>query len=123
MDKKELIEKWKENYHKEKIALLKIKINRIQEDITQLKSENRHASDKLNGMEKSVRYWSILHEEDLDNTKLRNCVDARIRDLQWMFVLCKLKIESNGKLIRKHRAKIKELRTELSVYELLSKDI
>lgn len=56
-------------------------------------------------------------------TRLRNCLYARLRDLDWMVILCRLQINSNGKLIRKHRAKIKELRTELSVYELLSMDI
>ena len=107
------------SYYTVTIHTVKTKIDSNIKDIIKLKSENRNLANKLKGMVESIKHWQNRKHESYDDTRLRNCLDARLRDLDWMVILCRLQINSNGKLIRKHRAKIKELRTELSVLEFI----
>ena len=100
-------------HNAQKIAIKQLKIKSIHKDIIRLKQENRNLSAKRDGMLRSVHYWVQKEDENFDDTRLRNCNEARINDLGWMLVLIHDKIEVNSKLINKHRAKCRELRSEL----------
>ena len=91
------------------------KIKSIHKDIIRLKQENRNLSAKRKGMIKSIKHWIKREGENFDDTRLRNCMEARIRDLDYVDVLVREKVRNNSKLINKHRAKIQELKKELSV--------
>lgn len=118
------IDKVKKDHYTLNIFFLKSKIENIQQDIIRLKSENRAIGDKVNSYQINIKSNEKISckvffatGDDLHS------IDFRIyRDKKTVEYLKKLQ-QINGKLIRKHRAKIKELRTELSVYELLSKDV
>lgn len=123
-DAQQDIDKVKKGNYTLNIFFLKSKIENIKEDITRLKSENRAIGDKVNSYQINIKSNEKISckvffatGDDLHS------IDFRIyRDKKTVEYLKKLQ-QINGKLIRKHRAKIKELRTELSVYELLSKEI
>lgn len=89
------------------------KIKSIHKDIIRLKQENRNLSAKRKGMIKSIKHWIKREGENFDDTRLRNCMEARIRDLDYVDVLVREKVRSNSKLINKHRSKVKSLRSEL----------
>lgn len=101
------------NYHKESIGIKQIKLKQIHKEIIELKQENRNLSAKRKGMLESVEYWIKRKGENFDDTRLRNCMEARIRDLNYIHFLTLEKIWDNSKLINKHRAKQRELRSEL----------
>ena len=89
------------------------KIKSIHKDIIRLKQENRNLSAKRKGMIKSIKHWVKREGENFDDTRLRNCMEARIRDLDCVDMLVREKMWDNSKLINKHRSKIKSLRSEL----------
>ena len=93
--------------------LTSAKIKSIMLDIIELKQENRNLSAKRKGMIKSIKHWVKREGENFDDTRLRNCMEARIRDLDCVDMLVREKMWDNSKLINKHRSKIKSLRSEL----------
>ena len=98
------------NFHSKYIEK---KIKSIHKDIIRLKQENRNLSAKRKGMIKSIKHWVKREGENFDDTRLRNCMEARIRDLDCVDMLVREKMWDNSKLINKHRSKIKSLCSEL----------
>lgn len=66
--KQEIIDEWKKGYYTKNINNLNSKIKGIQEDIIRLKSENRSLSNKLKGMDKSIKHWQNRKHENYDDT-------------------------------------------------------
>jgi len=89
------------------------KVKSIHKDIIRLKQENRNLSAKRKGMIKSIKHWIKREGENFDDTRLRNCMEARIRDLDYVDMLVREKVCYNSVLINKHRSKVKSLRSEL----------
>ena len=100
-------------YNDQKIAIKQLKIKSIHKDIIRLKQENRNLSAKRKGMIKSIKHWIKRERENFDDTRLRNCMEARIRDLDYVDMLVREKVCYNSMLINKHRSKVKSLRSEL----------
>ena len=106
-------------FYVEKIAsgmeefLTSARVKSIMLDIIELKQENRNLSAKRKGMIKSIKHWIKREGENFDDTRLRNCMEARIRDLDYVDMLVREKVCYNSVLINKHRSKIKSLRSEL----------
>jgi len=121
-DTQEDIDKVKKGRYTLNIFFLKSKIEDIQEDIIRLKSENRHIGDKVNSFCKTAMYNGKKSFEKVSEDCHYTYMKRVLRDDKTIHYLQKLQ-EANSKLIRKHRAKIRDLRTELSVYELLSRDV
>ena len=109
----ELVDMIVRQHNAQKIAIKQIKIKSIHKDVIRLKQENRNLSAKRKGMIKSIKHWIKREGENFDDTRLRNCIEARIRDLDYVDMLVREKVRSNSKLINKHRAKIKSLCSEL----------
>ena len=100
-------------HNAQKIAIKQLKIKSIHKDIIRLKQENRNLSAKRKGMIKSIKHWIKREGENFDDTRLRNCMEARIRDLDYVDMLVREKMWYNSTLINKHRSKVKSLRSEL----------
>ena len=100
-------------HNAQKIAIKQLKIKSIHKDIIRFKQENRNLSAKRKGMIKSIKHWIKREGENFDDTRLRNCMEARIRDLDYVDMLVREKMWYNSTLINKHRSKVKSLRSEL----------
>ena len=107
-------------FYVEKIAsgmeefLTSARVKSIMLDIIELKQENRNLSAKRKGMIKSIKYWTKREGENFDDTRLRNCMEARIRDLDYVDMLVREKVCYNSMLINKHRSKIRVLMKEFN---------
>lgn len=107
-------------FYVEKIAsnmeefLTSARVKSIMLDIIELKQENRNLSAKRKGMIKSIKHWIKREGENFDDTRLRNCMEARIRDLDYVDILVREKVCYNSVLINKHRSKVRLLKKELS---------
>lgn len=111
----ELVDMIVRQHNAQKIAIKRIKIKSIHKDIIRLKQENRNIGDKVRSFYKHLKHNTtylkclaiISFEED------SHVYEDRIkRDLTTIEYLRKLQ-EYNSRLINKHRAKIKSLRSEL----------
>ena len=100
-------------HNAQKIAIKQLKIKSIHKDIIRFKQENRNLSAKRKGMIKSIKHWIKREGENFDDTRLRNCMEARIRDLDYVDMLVREKMWYNSTLINKHRSNVKSLRSEL----------
>ena len=109
----ELVDMIVRQHNAQKIAIKQIKIKSIHKDVIRLKQENRNLSAKRKGMIKSIKHWIKREGENFDDTRLRNCMEARIRDLDYVDMLVREKVRSNSKLINKHRSKVKSLCSEI----------
>lgn len=102
-------------HNAQKIAIKQIKLKHIHKEIIELKQENRNIGDKVRSFYKHLKHNStylkcltiVAFEEDSYVYK-----DRISRDLQTIEYLEKLQ-KLNSKLINKHRAKQRELRSEL----------
>lgn len=103
-------------YSKVMCHTLNIKIKDIHKDIIDLKSENRAIGDKIRSYMLCVEHnYLTVNLLKYENSYVY--LDRVNRDKKTIEYLRKLQ-EHNSKLIRKHRAKIKMLKTEISVLEL-----
>lgn len=102
-------------HNAQKIDIKQIKLEHIHKEIIELKQENRNIGDKIRSFYKHLKHNStylkclaiVAFEEDSYVYK-----DRINRDLQTIGYLEKLQ-KLNSKLINKHRAKQRELRSEL----------
>ena len=111
----ELVDMVVRQHNAQKIAIKQIKIKSIHKDIIRLKQENRNIGDKVNSFNKPLLHNRIECTKFYvaGNGDLSYVYEDRIkRDLTTIGYLQKLQ-EYNSKLINKHRAKIKLLRSEL----------
>lgn len=113
MNSDELVDMIVRQRNAQKIAIKQLKVKSIHKDIIRLKQENRNLSAKRKGMIKSIKHWIKREGENFDDTRLRNCMEARIRDLDYVDMLVREKMWYNSTLINKHRSKVKSLRSEL----------
>ena len=97
-------------YNKEQIAIKQLKIKSIHKDIIRLKQENRNIGDKIRSFDKQVKTSCLKPSSSV--TSDYTYIDRIKRDLKTIEYLQKLQ-EYNSKLINKHRAKCRELRSEL----------
>lgn len=114
MSNKDVVNMIVRQHNSQKIAIKQLKINSIHKDIIRLKQENRNLSAKRKGMIKSIKHWIKRKRENFDDTRLRNCMEARIRDLDFVDMLVREKVCYNSMLINKHRSKIRVLKKELN---------
>lgn len=99
------------------VDYIKLKIDNITVSIKELKSENRSIGDKIRSFGKQID----INYEKLQDQQSYVYLERVVRDYSTVDYLRRLQ-KINGKTIRKHRAKIKELKTELSVLELVYKE-
>ena len=109
----ELVDMIVHQHNAQEIAIKQLKIKSIHKDIIRLKQENRNLSAKRKGMIKSIKHWIKREGENFDDTRLRNCMEARIRDLDYVDMLVREKVCYNSVLINKHRSKTRSLKKEL----------
>ena len=113
MSNKDVVNMTIQHHIRQEVAIKQLKIKSIHKDIIRLKQENRNLSAKRKGMIKSIKHWIKREGENFDDTRLRNCMEARIRDLDYVDMLVREKVCYNSVLINKHRSKVKSLRSEL----------
>lgn len=109
----EIVDMIVRQHNAQEIAIKQLKVKSIHKDIIRLKQENRNLSAKRKGMIKSIKHWIKREGENFDDTRLRNCMEARIRDLDYVDMLVREKVCYNSVLINKHRSKVKALHSEL----------
>lgn len=99
-------------HHLQKIGIKRIKLKHIHKEIIELKQENRNIGDKTRGYKLTISYNRNKMFTCSHNTKLFTYLDRIKRDNKTIKYLEKLQ-KLNSKLINKHRAKQRELRSEL----------
>ena len=106
----ELVDMIVRQHNAQKIAIKHIKIKSIHKDIIRLKQENRNIGDKVRSFYKQVKTNCLKPNSSITSDYTYS--DRIKRDLTTIEYLRKLQ-EYNSRLINKHRAKIKSLRSEL----------
>ena len=104
-----------QKYNDQEIAIKQLKIQSIHKDIIRLKQENRNIGDKINSFMKHVSHNNIECTKFYvcGNGGLSYVYEDRInRDFKTIMYLEKLQT-INSMLIKKHRSKVRALRSEL----------
>lgn len=109
-------------HNAQKIGIKRIKLKHIHKEIIELKQENRNIGDKIRSYKLTISYNYNKMFTCSQNTELFTYLDRVKRDNKTIEYLEKLQ-KLNSKLINKHRAKQRELRSELqelqkSLYKL-----
>ena len=99
-------------HNAQKIGIKQIKLKSIHKEIIELKQENRNISDKIRSYKLTISYNRNKMFTCSHNTELFTYLDRIKRDNKTIEYLEKLQ-KLNSKLINKHRAKQRELRSEL----------
>lgn len=90
-----------------------VKIDNIREDIIYLKTENRHIGQRIKHLDICISaYKNEIQNNRCNHSIYREFYKKVNSNMNLRMLLLKLQI-SNSKLIRKHRAKLKELRHNL----------
>lgn len=107
----ELVNMVVRQHNAQEIAIKQLKIKSIHKDIIRLKQENRNIGDKIKSLYRTIG-TNALKLIDRSETAGYTYNDRVMRDHTTIDYLEKLQMV-NSMLIKKHRSKVKSLRSEL----------
>ena len=111
MSNDELVNMVVRKHNDQKIAIKQLKIKSIHKDIIRLKQENRNIGDKVKSLYRNIS-TNALKLIDCSETAGYTYNDRVMRDHTTIDYLEKLQM-INSMLIKKHRSKVRALRSEL----------